>query len=172
MYNSHGHCESTLQSTTPWQHRRNRPQWCQHWVVFKWAFWLTKFNIRTITNFIISWTFLNFITNSWNCTPMLITLTTITPNHHDLSVSMLQSSLTTTKVHVARYSLASLFIMDGRFLRFWTIFGVLCNLRIQERCPGRRLQSEEPSPRSRKLTVKLGQNVHIFDKDVKIYTFK
>ena len=71
-----------------------------------------------------------------------------------------------------RYSLASLFIMDGRFLRFWTIFGVLCNLWSQERCPGRRLQSEEPGPRSRKLTVKLGQNVHIFDKDVKIYTFK
>jgi len=60
-----------LQSTTAEQNLRNRPQWCQYWVVFRWGIWLAKFEIRTSTNFIISWTFvnfLNFITNSSNFT--------------------------------------------------------------------------------------------------------
>jgi len=32
-------------------HRRNRPQWFQRWVVFRWGFWQNKFDIRTFSNF-------------------------------------------------------------------------------------------------------------------------
>ena len=60
------HCKKSW-TTTPWQNRRHRPQWWQHWVVFRWEFWLMKSDIRTFPNFYELWInyFLNFSELFW-----------------------------------------------------------------------------------------------------------
>jgi len=47
-----------------WQNRRNRPQSWQHWVVFRWVFWITKFDIRTFSKLL--YYFLNILKTSSN----------------------------------------------------------------------------------------------------------
>jgi len=41
MRHSEEHCKSTLLFAAHWQYWTNRPQWCQHWVVFRWTHGLT-----------------------------------------------------------------------------------------------------------------------------------